>query len=207
MNKTVDGILAIRDTVAETSKRIKRLSDSSQKVSRVVNLISNFTTQTQILALNAAIEATKAGENGRGFAVVADEVRSLARQSGEATAEIEELVQEIQAGTAEVAAAMDTGIDQVVEGTNLVTEVRHNLNAIVAATTQISQLVERITQATQVQNQQSQSVTQTMNEVATIANKTSADSIQISASFKALLTMAQNLQQSASQFKVEKTKP
>ena len=207
MNKTVDGILAIRDTVAETSKRIKRLSDSSQKVSRVVNLISNFTTQTQILALNAAIEATKAGENGRGFAVVADEVRSLARQSGEATAEIEELVQEIQAGTAEVAAAMDTGIDQVVEGTNLVTEVRHNLNAIVAATTQISQLVERITQATQVQNQQSQSVTQTMNEVATIANKTSADSIEISASFKALLTMAQNLQQSASQFKVEKTKP
>jgi methyl-accepting chemotaxis protein PixJ len=207
MNRTVDGILAIRDTVAETSKRIKRLSESSQKVSRVVNLISNFTTQTQILALNAAIEATKAGENGRGFAVVADEVRSLARQSGEATAEIEELVQEIQAGTAEVAAAMDTGIDQVVEGTNLVTEVRHNLNAIVAATTQISQLVERITQATQVQNQQSQSVTQTMNEVATIANKTSADSIQISASFKALLTMAQNLQQSASQFKVEKTKP
>ncbi|MBW4603663.1 MAG: GAF domain-containing protein [Calothrix sp. FI2-JRJ7] len=202
MNKTVDGITTIRETVAETSKRIKRLSESGQKVSRVVNLISNFTTQTQILALNAAIEATKAGEHGRGFAVVADEVRSLAGQSAEATAEIEELVQEIQAGTTEVAAAMDTSIQQVVDGTKLVTEVRQQLNAIVEATTQISELVERITQTTQVQNQQSQSITQTMTEVAGIANKTSADSIQLSASFKELLEMAQDLQLSASQFKV-----
>lgn len=204
MNQTVDGITAIRETVAETSKRIKRLSESGQKVSRVVNLISNFTTQTQILALNAAIEATKAGEHGRGFAVVADEVRSLAGQSAEATAEIEELVQEIQAGTSEVAAAMDTGIQQVVEGTQLVREVRQQLNAIVEATTQISGLVERITQTTQVQNQQSQSITETMTDVAIIANKTSADSIKLSASFKGLLAMAQDLQHSASQFKVDR---
>jgi methyl-accepting chemotaxis protein PixJ len=204
MNKTVDGIANIRETVAETSKRIKRLSESGQKVSRVVSLIGNFTTQTQILALNAAIEATKAGENGRGFAVVADEVRSLARQSGDATAEIEELVQEIQAGTFEVAAAMDTGIQQVVEGTQLVTEVRQQLNAIVEATTQISNLVERITNATQVQNKQSQSVTQTMTDVAAIANKTSTDANQLSASFKELLGMAQDLQNSASQFKADR---
>ncbi|NJL03133.1 MAG: GAF domain-containing protein [Spirulinaceae cyanobacterium SM2_1_0] len=109
MNRTVEGILQIRETVAETGKRIKRLSESSQKISKVVNLISNFTTQTHLLSLNAAIEATRAGEYGRGFAVVADEVRSLARQSAAATTEIEQLVQEIQAGTAEVSAAMEIG--------------------------------------------------------------------------------------------------
>jgi methyl-accepting chemotaxis protein PixJ len=203
MNRTVDGILGIRETVAETSKRLKRLSESSQKVSRVVNLISNFTTQTQLLALNAAIEATRAGQYGRGFVVVADEVRSLARQSAEATTEIEQLVQEIQEGTAEVSVAMETGIQQVAQGTHLVTDARQNLNAIVEATSRISQLVEGITEATQVQTQQFKSVTKTVTEVAAIANKTSEDSVEISTSFKELLVMAQNLQTSADQFKVE----
>jgi methyl-accepting chemotaxis protein PixJ len=203
MNRTVDGIMDIRETVAETSKRLKRLSESSQKVSRVVNLISNFTTQTQLLALNAAIEATRAGEYGRGFVVVADEVRSLARQSAEATTEISQLVQEIQEGTAEVSTVMEKSIQQVAAGTSMVHDTRQNLNAIVEATSQISQLVAGITQATQVQTQQFQSVTQTMTEVAAIANKTTEDSTEISTSFKELLTMAQNLQASADQFKVD----
>jgi methyl-accepting chemotaxis protein PixJ len=202
MNRTVDGILDIRETVAETSKRLKRFSESSQKVSKVVNLISNFTTQTQLLALNAAIEATRAGQYGRGFAVVADEVRSLARQSAEAATEIEQLVQEIQKGTAEVSVAMENAIQQVATGTTQAHEARHNLNDIVAATTQISQLVVGITQATQVQSQQIESVTQTMTEVAAIANQTKEGSIEISTSFEELLTMAQNLQASADQFKV-----
>ncbi|HBE18860.1 MAG TPA: chemotaxis protein [Cyanobacteria bacterium UBA11149] len=203
MNRTVEGILDIRETVAETSKRLKRLSESTQKVSRVVNLISNFTTQTQLLALNASIEATRAGEYGRGFVVVADEVRSLARQSAEATSEIEQLVQEIQQGTAEVSTAMETGIQQVAQGTTLVSETRQNLNAIVEATAQISQLVQGITQATQLQTSEFESVTQTMSQVATIANQTSDNSIGLATSFKELLTMAQNLQSSADQFKVD----
>ena len=203
MNRTVEGILDIRETVAETSKRIKRLSESTQKVSRVVNLISNFTTQTQLLALNASIEATRAGEYGRGFVVVADEVRSLARQSAEATNEIEQLVQEIQQGTAEVSTAMETGIQQVAQGTNLVTDTRQTLNAIVEATSKISQLVAGITQSTQMQTREFQSVTQAMTDVAAIANQTSEDSLVMTKSFKELLMMAQNLQASVDQFKVE----
>lgn len=203
MNRTVDGIQDIRETVAETSQRLKRFSESSQKVTKVVNLISNFTTQTQLLALNAAIEATRAGQYGRGFAVVADEVRSLARQSAQAATEIEQLVEEIQKGTAEVSIAMENAIQQVAAGTTQVHDARQNLNAIVAATTQISQLVEGITQATQVQTQQFDSVTQTMTDVAAIANKTKEDSIDISTSFKELQAMAQNLQVSADQFKVD----
>ena len=203
MNRTVDGIMDIRETVAETSKRLKRLSESTQKVSRVVNLISNFTTQTQLLALNASIEATRAGEYGRGFVVVADEVRSLARQSAEATTEIAQLVQEIQMGTAEVSSVMETGIQQVASGTNQVNEAREYLYAIVEATSQISQVVAGITQATQVQSQELQSVTRTMTQVATIANQTAENSMEMSSSFQGLLTMAQNLQMSADQFKVE----
>lgn len=202
MNETVNAIQAIRETVAQTSKKIKRLSESSQKISKVVNLISSFATQTNVLALNAAIEATRAGEYGKGFAVVADEVRSLSRQSAAATIEIEKLVQEIQAETGEVAVAMETGIQQVVEGTNLVSETRQNLNAIVSATAEISQLIERITEATQIQMQQSSTVTQSMNDVAEIANKTFGESQEIANVFQSLTAMAQDLLATASKFKV-----
>lgn len=203
MDRTVDEIDGIRETVAETNERLKRLSESSQKISRVVSVISNFTTQTQLLALNAAIEATRAGEYGRGFAVVADEVRSLAKQSANAATEIEQLVQEIQRGTAEVSTAMESGIQRVISGTDVVNEARENLNAIVEATSQISQFVVGITQTTQEQTQQCQSVTQTMIDVAVIANKTSEDSVELSTSFQHLLSMAQDLQAKSEQFKVE----
>ncbi|MEH1973212.1 MAG: GAF domain-containing protein [Nostoc sp.] len=202
MNLTVKAIQGIRDTVAQTSKKIKRLSESSQKISKVVNLIGNFATQTNVLALNAAIEATRAGEYGKGFAVVADEVRSLSRQSAAATIEIEKLVQEIQAETGEVAVAMETGIQQVVEGTNLVSDTRQNLNAIVSATAEISQLIERITAATQKQMAQSVTVTKSMQDVAEIANKTFAESQEIASVFQDLSGMAQELLTAAGKFKV-----
>ncbi|MEH2201612.1 GAF domain-containing protein [Nostoc sp.] len=203
MNLTVQAIQGIRETVAQTSKKIKRLSESSQKISKVVNLIGNFATQTNVLALNAAIEATRAGEYGKGFAVVADEVRSLSRQSAAATIEIEKLVQDIQAETGEVAVAMETGIQQVVEGTNLVSETRQNLNAIVSATAEISQLIERITAATQKQMTQSVTVTKSMQDVAEIANKTFAESQEIATVFQDLSGMAQDLLTTASKFKVK----
>lgn len=202
MNRTVDGILAIRETVAQTSKKVKRLGESSQKISKVVNLISTFADQTNLLALNAAIEAANAGEQGRGFAVVAERVRSLARQSTEATAEIEKLVTEIQTETNEVVAAMEAGTEQVVTGTKLVDETRTSLNRIADTSNQINALVKEIATAAVVQNQASSAVTQTMSDVAAIANKTSTEATQVSDSFKELLSVAQQLQASASQFKV-----
>ncbi len=202
MNMTVEAIQGIRETVSQTSKKIKRLSESSQKISKVVNLISNFATQTNVLALNAAIEATRAGEYGKGFAVVADEVRSLSRQSAAATIEIEKLVQEIQEETGEVAVAMETGIQQVVEGTNLVNETRQNLNDIVDATAEISELLQRITDATQTQMLQSVSATASMKDVAQISQKTSTEANSIATVFQQLSEMGQELLASVSKFKV-----
>ena len=202
MNRTVDGILSIRETVAETAKKVKHLGESSQKISTVVNLISTFAAQTNLLALNASIEAARAGEEGRGFAVVADEVRTLARQSAEATSEIEQLVAGIQAETNEVVAAMEAGTEQVVTGTRLVDETRQSLNKITTASSKINQLVEAITQATVVQSQASEAVTQTMTNVAQIANKTSKEAGIVSSSFEELLTVAQTLQEDVRRFKV-----
>ena len=203
MNRTVDGIMAIRETVAETAKKVKRLGESSQKISKVVNLIDSFAAQTNLLALNASIEAARAGEEGRGFAVVADEVRSLAQQSAQATAEIAQLVTDIQAETNEVVTAMEAGTEQVVEGTKLVDETRQSLNEITAASSQINTLVEAIAEATTAQTQDSEMVAKSITDVAAIANKTAKEATQVSDSFKQLLTVAQALQGSVGQFKVK----
>ena len=202
MNRTVEGIMAIRETVAETSKKVKRLGESSQKISKVVNLIGRFAAQTNLLALKASIEAARAGEEGRGFAVLADEVRALARQSAEATAEIESLVKDIQTETKEVVAAMEAGTEQVVTGTRLVDETRYSLNQITAVSTQIGELVAAIASAAVAQSQASEAVTITMSDVAAIASKTSNEASVVSVSFKELLALAQELQASADQFKV-----
>ena len=203
MNKTVESILDIRETVANAGKRVKRLSDSSQKISRVVNLISSFAAQTNLLALNAALEATRAGEYGKGFAVVADEVRNLSLQSSEATTEIEKLVREIQEETQEVANAMEAGVHQVAEGTSLVNETRDSLNEIVASTEIIRDLVKDISHAANAQTKQAESVTKVVEQVAEIANETSEDSRRISGSFQELETLAQNLKSNVSRFKVK----
>ncbi|HZG41285.1 MAG TPA: methyl-accepting chemotaxis protein [Nodosilinea sp.] len=202
MNRTVDGIMAIRETVADTAKKVKRLGESSQKISNVVNLISGFAAQTNMLALNASIEASRAGEGGKGFAVVAEEVRELARQSAEATTEIEKLVASIQAETNAVITAMETGTEQVVTGTQLVDETRQSLNQITAVSRQISALVAAIADATVVQSQASEVVSETMTSVATTASQNSSAATQVADAFTQLRAVAQALQEEVGRFTV-----
>ena len=203
MNKTVAGILAIQQTVEETALKVKRLGESSQKISRVSSLIKDLANQTNILALNASIEASGAAKEGQGFAVVAQEVRALAEQSAAATKEIEQIVEEIQIETNEVVTAMEAGMEQVHTGTNLVKITRSKLNAIAAVSAQIRTLVEEMTQAATSQKQTSLDLTQTIQEVATIANETSEQSVTVADSFTKLLGVANELQESVAQFRVK----
>ncbi|WP_019502438.1 GAF domain-containing protein [Pseudanabaena sp. PCC 6802] len=202
MNRTVTGISNIRETVSETAKKVKRLGEASQKISKVVNLISGFADQTNLLALNAAIEAARAGEEGRGFAVVAEEVRALAQQSASATADIEQLVEEIQTQTNEVVAAMEDGTEQVVVGTQLVEEARQKLAQITTVSNQANKLVQEIAQTAAAQTRTSATVSKTMQDVATSAKEASEQSTSVAASFEQLVNVAEQLQVSVSQFKL-----
>ena len=113
----IAGMNEIRAQIQDTSKRIKRLGESSLEIGEIVELISDITEQTNVLALNAAIQAASAGEAGRGFTVVAEEVQRLAERSGEATKQIEAIVKTIQADTQDAVAAMEKSTVGVVEGT------------------------------------------------------------------------------------------
>ncbi len=203
MNRTVAGIVAIQQTVEEAAMKVKHLGEASQKISRVVSLISDFANQTNVLALNASVKATRAGEEDQGFALVAEEVRTLAEQSATATKEIEQIVEEIQTETNEVVSAMEAGMDQVLTGTHLVEETRTKLMSIGTVSAQIRTLVEAMAKSAAAQVQTSASVSQTMQEVATIANKTSEQSVDVADSFTKLLGVAQQLQESVAQFRAK----
>jgi methyl-accepting chemotaxis protein len=122
VTSTVNGINSIRENVHETEKRIKRLGERSQEISRAVNLINSISERTHILALNASMHAASAGEAGRGFAVVADEVQRLAENARDATSQIATLVSNIQVETADTVGTMSKVITQVVEGSKLAEE-------------------------------------------------------------------------------------
>jgi methyl-accepting chemotaxis protein PixJ len=202
MNHTVEEILTLRETIATTAKKVKRLGESSQQITKVVNLIGSFAAQTNLLALNANIEAARAGEEGRGFAVVAEEVRSLARQSAAATSEIEKIAIGIQAETNEVVAAMEAGTEQVLKGTHWVEEARSNLTQIYASSQEINNLVESIAQAVSIQSEASTEVTANIGAVAEIANATATRVDTVRDSVEHLNNLAAELRTSVGQFMI-----
>ncbi|MBW4677164.1 MAG: HAMP domain-containing protein [Desmonostoc geniculatum HA4340-LM1] len=202
MDLTVQNILSMRETVSETAKKVKRLGESSQQISRVVSLINQIAIQTNLLAINAGIEAARAGEEGQGFAVVAEEVGELAIRSAAATQEIEEIVENIQRETSEVVQAMEIGTTQVVEGTRIVEEAKDSLSQILDVSRQIDFLVQSISTATASQVETSQSVSQSMKDIAAVSQRTSDSSLQISQSLQETVEISQQLQETVGTFKV-----
>ena len=199
---TVSSILDLRETIASTAKKVKRLGESSQEISKVVSLINQIAMQTNLLAINASIEASRAGEEGRGFAVVAEEVGELAIRSAEATQEIEEIVENIQEETQEVVVAMEVGTSQVVEGTRLVQNTKDKLDKIASVSQQIDLLLQSISRATISQAQTSQTVTQLMEDVAAVSQKTSNASLDVSQSLENTVKIARQLEASVDTFTV-----
>ena len=202
MEQTVNSILQLRETVASTAKKVKRLGESSQEISKVVSLINQIAMQTNLLAINASIEASRAGEEGRGFAVVAEEVGELAIRSAEATQEIEEIIDNIQEETQEVVVAMEVGTAQVVEGTKLVEHTKQSLDQIVQVSRQIDQLLQSISDSTIDQAATSQAVKQLMQKISQVSVKTSDSSRQVSNSLSETVQIARNLETSVGTFKV-----
>ncbi|MEM7118455.1 MAG: ammonium transporter, partial [Chloroflexota bacterium] len=122
VQNTISGMQRIRQQGQETSKRIKRLGESSQEIGEIVQLIRSIAKRTSLLALNASLEAAAAGEAGRGFAVVAADVKRLSERSSMAADQITDLVESIQTETNGAVAAMELTTREVVEGSKLANE-------------------------------------------------------------------------------------
>jgi twitching motility protein PilJ len=203
VERTVAGILEIRETVAESTRKVKRLAESSQQISQIVSVISQIASRTNLLALNASIEAARAGEAGKGFAIVADEVRQLADRSAKALKEIEHIVLQIQSETGSVMAAMEQGTQQVIQGTKLAEQAKSSLDDIIQVSNRIDALVRSITADTVEQRETSKSVTEVMQSVEIQAQSTSQEAQKVSSSLENLVIVARNLLTYVERFKVE----
>ncbi len=202
VQNTIRGMDTIREHIQETSKRIKRLGESSQEIGEIVELINDIAEQTNILSLNAAIQAAMAGEAGRGFAVVADEVQRLAERSADATKQIEALVKTIQTDTNEAVISMEESTAGVVEGARLAEEAGTSLSEIDSVSIHLAELVQSISDATRRQASAAANISDTMNVIQEITSQTSTGTNQTAESIGHLAQMADELKESVAGFKL-----
>ena len=202
VRNTIAGMDAIREHIQDTSKRIKRLGESSQEIGEIVDLISDITEQTNVLALNAAIQAASAGEAGRGFSVVAEEVQRLAERSAEATKQIGALVKTIQSDTHDAVAAMEKSTLGVVEGAKLSAASGQSLEEIEQVSNQLSALINSISVSTQVQTEMAEEVAAVMKDIMLITEQTTEGTRQSSESAAKVNSMAAGLMGSVAGFKL-----
>jgi len=202
VRNTISGMDGIREQIQETSKRIKRLGESSQEIGEIVDLISDITEQTNVLALNAAIQAASAGEAGRGFSVVAEEVQRLAERSADATKQIGALVKTIQGDTHDAVAAMEKSTLGVVEGAKLSDVAGQSLREIEQVSNELAALINSISTSTQVQTDMASEVASVMEEILKITVQTTEGTRLTSNSIGQLNNLAKDLRNSVAGFKL-----
>ncbi len=202
VRRSIQGMDTIREQIQETSKRIKRLGESSQEIGDIVGLITEIADQTNILALNAAIQASTAGEAGRGFAVVADEVQRLAERAGNATKQIEALVKTIQADTNEAVSSMENSTTNVVSGAKMAEDAGEALIKIENVSDELAKLIQGISNSASKQASVAMDVSNTMNVIQEITLQTSEGTEETSASIGNLSELANELRKSVAGFKL-----
>lgn len=200
VHNTITGMDSIREQIQDTSKRIKRLGESSQEIGDIISLINDIADQTNILALNAAIQAAMAGDAGRGFAVVADEVQRLAERSSAATKQIEALVRAIQTDTNEAVISMEQTTTEVVRGARLAQDAGVSLEEIETVSKTLATLIQNISNAARQQASSAAHVSNTMNVIQEITSQTSSGTTATARSIGNLAKLANEMRESVSGF-------
>lgn len=202
VSKSIAGMESIRNQVQETSKRIKRLGESSQEIGEISQVIGELADRTSMLAMNASIQASMAGEAGRGFAVVATEVESLAEQATEATNRISALINAIQEDTTAAVASMEDTTKEVVDGSALTNEAGKSLVEIESVSKSLSDLIESIADASERQARSSESVARAMSGISSVQRETASGARNGATSIRNLTALADELRNSVSRFKI-----
>jgi twitching motility protein PilJ len=202
VRETIAGMENIREQIQETSKRIKRLGESTQEIGDIVSLINGIAEQTNVLALNAAIQAASAGGAGKGFAVVADEVQQLAESATKATRRIESLVQTIQADTSEAVISMESTTTEVVGGTRLAGDAGAALAQIEAVSNNLSDLIQDIASQAREHSAEATAMSELVHGIRDVSVQNSEGSQQTARDVEQLAELVLQLRESVADFKL-----
>jgi methyl-accepting chemotaxis protein len=202
VNRSVQEVREIADTINESGKLVKSLGERSKQISEIVNVINDIADQTNLLALNAAIEAARAGEQGRGFAVVADEVKKLAERTASSTSEINNMIRTIQGEVEHSVLSMDHVSKKVVTGVELVNRAGESLSLIVGSIDDLNTMLHQIASATEEMSATSNEISKDIESIANVSKETSASSKQTAQASVGLAKLSENLQEVISGFKL-----
>jgi methyl-accepting chemotaxis protein len=214
--QTVNQMNKAKQSVELVGHVIYDLDQKAKEVGQIITLITEIANQTNLLALNAAIEAARAGENGRGFAVVATEIRKLAEQSGRASGEIRQLIQEIQEESVHAVETMNDGTIVVEEGIQMVYQTGENFKGIASTINDVALQSQELSAQIEQVNMSSQEILNTIETVADTVQQSStntqsiaaateeqnASMEQIAASSEGLSKMAEELLDVVNEFKL-----
>lgn len=202
INSTSERIAYLASEMTEAMSQVESLSNRSEQIGSVLDVIKSIAEQTNLLALNAAIEAARAGDAGRGFAVVADEVRSLARRTQESVEQIREVIENLQAGTRAVVGSIGKSHSDVKDTAEQATVALSALSRISDAVRVINDMNLQIATAAEEQSSVAEEINRNVANVRQVTESLTNqadESAQVSQTLNALATHQQTLM---SQFKV-----
>ena len=202
VENSIEKMNIIRETIQETSKKIKLLGESSTAIGEVTGLIRDITKQINILALNAAIQAASAGEAGRGFAVVAQEVQRLAESSSDAAKRIDDLVLNIQDDAKGAVFAMEQSTKEVVEGAQLTEKAGHALREIGSAVMGVASSIIKITENIESESKNATNISLDVKSLQEFTEKTVADTENTTDAVFSVKSISEEMRQAISNFKV-----
>ena len=202
VDETIQGILAIRESVDRASAVIQDLGSQSNAIGKILTVIDEVADQTSLLSLNAAIIAAQAGEHGKGFAVVADEIRELAERTAVSTREIGAIITNLQNGTSDAVRAMAAGSERVHQEVERSKSAGHALDKIRSSTMKAREQVSGIVRATQEQSRGSRQITNSINQVASMLDQIASAIKQQSEGTRQLARASEAMKEIAAQGKL-----
>ena len=203
MGKLVNNVQGITDVIRSADASALQLDSSSKKIGGIVQVIKGLAEQTNLLALNAAIEAARAGEQGRGFAVVADEVRKLAESTAASTAEIGNVIKEIQSQVDRTVSGMRQASEQVSDSMTLAGKTETALHAIGEGSRDVTAHVTTVADAIREQDAAIQNIAGSLEKNARMAGENSTASESSSSTAQRLDELAEALKRSVDRYKVD----